>query len=147
MNSPVIFTYDLSAAVLDFNNMAMPITGPTGKEMPATFAQFAVAGLNTAYAGENLSYSDKTFRFNLAKRILSNMTAVDLSFIERMLIIELVNNVTQIPVVFQRFVELLEKCDIPAAGQVEPIQPVQVNDNAVTLLPEVAPVVNTDPAQ
>jgi hypothetical protein len=126
----------MSAGIRDYKNVIIPIpAGPGGHEMPATFAHFAIAALTTAYQDEQLQYEAKVFRINLANRIRQNMTAVDLTFVERMLIVQLVNNITQIPVIFQRFVELLERCDIPAACNFPFEVPVQTKvENGVELI-------------
>jgi len=108
------FCYDLSAGILDFSNRVLQLPSQSGTATgSATFSYFSLMALMNAYEGETLTYEAKAYRIDLAKRISSNPTAVNLTFIDRMLIVELVNRISQAPIVFQRFVELFEKTEIP----------------------------------
>lgn len=113
-----IFCYDFSAAVLDHNNQAMQIPSKTGVGELATFSHFAINALSSAYEGESITYEAKAYRIDLAKRIRLCATAVDLTFIDRVLLIDLLNRTTQSPTIFQRFIELLEACNIPSKEEI-----------------------------
>lgn len=108
------FCYDFSAAVLDHNNQAMQIPSKTGQIELATFSHFAINALSNAYEGETITYEAKAYRIDLAKRIRLCGTAVDLTFIDRVLLIDLLNRTTQSPIIFQRFIEMLEASHIPS---------------------------------
>lgn len=111
----VIYCYDMSAAILDYTGR--PLTLPETPGQPArraTYSHFALSALNSAYDGEDLTYEAKAYRSNLCDKINFNVTAVNLNFVDRMLICDLVNRVVKAPLIFQRFVEHLEKTDIPA---------------------------------
>jgi len=109
-----IYCYDLSASILDFSNRPLQLPTQQNQATPvATFSHFSLLALMNAYEGEILSYEAKAYRIDLAKRIKSNPTATNLTFIDRMLITELVNRVSQAPIIFQRFIEFFERTDVP----------------------------------
>lgn len=124
----VIYCYDMSAAIPDYSGRPLMLPDNPGQpSRPATFSHFAQLALNSAYEGEDLTYEAKAYRSNLCDKIKFNMTAVNLNFVDRMLICELVNRVAKTPLIFQRFVEHLERTDIPAVmAPVEPLPPVEV---------------------
>lgn len=129
-----IYCYDFSAPILDHNNIAMQIPSPrTGAAEIATFSHFALSALSNAYEGETITYEAKAYRIDLAKRIRGCVTAVNLTFIDRVLLTELLNRITQSPIIFQRFIEFLESSHIPAL--VSPA-PEPVADNVVALSPD-----------
>lgn len=110
-----IFCYDFSAPILDHNNIALQLpSARSGGSEVATFSHFALSALASAYEGETTSYEAKAYRIDLAKRIGRCVTAVDLTFIDRVLLIELVNRISQSPIIFQRFIEFLEASNMPA---------------------------------
>lgn len=111
----VIHCYDLSASILDYTGRPLTLPETPGQATKnATFSHFALSALNSAYEGEDLTYDAKAYRSNLCEKINFNVTAVNLNFVDRMLICELVNRISKAPLIFQRFVEHLEKTDIPA---------------------------------
>lgn len=124
----VIYCYDMSAAIPDYSGRPLMLPENTGQpSRPATFSHFAQLALNSAYEGEDLAYEAKAYRSNLCDKIKFNPTAVNLNFVDRMLICELVNRVAKTPLIFQRFVEHLEKNDIPAImAPVESPPPVEI---------------------
>lgn len=121
----VIYCYDMSAGIPDYSGRPLSLPDVPGQPTrPATFAHFAQLALNSAYEGEELAYEAKAYRSNLCDRIKSNMTAVNLTFVDRMLICELVNRIAKTPLIFQRFVEHLQKTDVPVhVGPIEVEQP------------------------
>jgi len=79
-----------------------------GTERTATFKSFAVSALNSTYEGENLVYEAKYFRSRLARRINESTEAIDIEFIEAVLIVELVSRVTKSNTIIDNFSTLFD---------------------------------------
>jgi len=135
--------YDMSAPIrsMDGKPLALPMEPGQTVQRSATFSHFSISALGSAYEGEDMTYEVKSFRLNLIEKINANVTAVNLNFVEKMLICQLVDRITKAPLIFQRFVEHFENVGIPARM---PIQVVQAAPVSVDL-PQNAVVLETNP--
>jgi hypothetical protein len=140
----------MSASIrgMDGKPLALPNEPGQTIQRPATFSHFAISALGSAYEGEDLTFETKMFRLELIEKINANVTAVNLNFVEKMLICQLVDRITKAPLIFKRFVEQFENVGIPTPVHVAAELPavLQTTESVEELAQKVQQQMNDKPA-
>jgi hypothetical protein len=111
----------MSYKVVDFSAPLLGLYGEKqqikGTDNVANYRFYAVQALASAYENESVPYEAKLFRTALAQKIGSVNEPVAVSFVEAMLITELVGRMAPLPIVVTRFTELFAYTEPVPAGK------------------------------
>lgn len=142
----------MSYKVVDFSAPLLGLYGEKqqikGSDNVANYRFYAVQALASAYENESVPYEAKLFRTALAQKIGSVNEPVAVSFVEAMLITELVGRMAPLPIVVTRFTEFFAYPQPAPAPEVAPAPaPSTEAKQKDTPVPTPEPVQNEMPIQ